>query len=206
MATPRNLNRRYPDPAGRSAKPAPRQGATQRYGAVAQALHWLVAVWVLSMFGLGWYMVRLPLSLEKFNLYQLHKWSGITIFAVAALRLLWRWRHPAPPLPPGMPGWERTAAKISHGLLYALLLIQPTIGFLQSNAANFPVVLWGVLPLPALIGPDEHLGETLLQAHHFGAFLFVLLVLVHVAAALRHHFLLDDDVLRRMLPASRLRR
>ncbi len=179
---------------------------TQRYGGIAQGLHWLIAALILGMFGLGWYMVRLPLSVQKFDLYQLHKWFGITIFALAALRLLWRLWHPAPPLPAGMPAWERTAARISHGLLYALLFVQPTVGFLQSNAANFPVVLWGVLPLPALIGPDEPLSETLLQLHHLGAFLFMLLVLVHVAAALRHHFLLKDDVLRRMLPAARGRR
>jgi cytochrome b561 len=176
--------------------------AIVRYGAVAQSLHWLIAALVLMMFGLGWYMVRLPLGQQKFDLYQLHKWFGITIFALALLRLLWRLRHPAPPLPSTMPAWERAAARASHALLYTLLLVQPLIGFLQSNAANFPVVLWDVLPLPALIGPDEPLSETLLGLHHFGAFLFMLLVLVHVLAALRHHFLLGDDVLRRMLPGS----
>ena len=177
--------------------------ATQRYGAVAQGLHWLIAAMILGMFGLGWYMVRLPLSQQKFDLYQLHKWIGVTIFGLAALRLVWRLGHPAPPLPPAMPAWERTAARLSHGLLYALLFVQPMIGFLQSNAANFPVVLWGVLPLPPLIGPNEPLSDILLHVHHFGAFLFMLLVLLHVAAALRHHFLLKDDVLRRMLPAAR---
>ncbi len=178
----------------------------ERYGKVAQGLHWLLAVLVLLMFGLGWYMSDLPLSQRKFDLYQLHKWSGITIFGLAAVRLLWRLFHPAPPLPATMPAWERSAARVSHGLLYALLLLQPTIGFLQSNAANFPVVLWGVVPLPALIGPDEPLSERLLDLHHFGAIVFALLALVHAAAALRHHFLLKDDVLRRMLPATRARR
>lgn len=180
--------------------------AAERYGVVAQALHWLTAALILGMFGLGIYMVRLPLGLEKFNLYQLHKWLGVTIFGLAALRLLWRLWHPAPPLPASMPAWERAAARASHALLYSLLFVQPVIGFLQSNAANFPVVLWGVLPLPALIGPDEPLSETLLHVHHFGAFLFMLLVLVHALAALRHHFLLHDDVLRRMLPAVPARR
>ena len=184
-----------------SAREGARLRAILRYGAIAQGLHWLIAALVLGMFGLGWYMVGLPLSQQKFDLYQLHKWFGVTIFGLAALRLLWRLFHPAPPLPATMPAWERAAASTSHALLYALLFVQPTVGFLQSNAANFPVVLWGVLPLPAVIGPDEPLSDTLLHLHHFGAFLFALLVLVHVAAALRHHFLLKDDVLRRMLPA-----
>ena len=197
----RNLQPRYPPPEDRSARPEePRLRARERYGAVAQALHWLIAALVLLMFGLGPYMVGLPLSQEKFDLYQLHKWFGVTIFGLAALRLMWRLWRPAPPLPASMPAWERTAARTSHGLLYGLLFVQPVIGFLQSNAANFPVVLWGVLPLPPLIAPDEPLSETLLQAHHVVGFLFMVVVLVHVLAALRHHFLLHDDVLRRMLP------
>ena len=177
--------------------------AVLRYGAVAQALHWLIAALVFTMFGLGWYMSDLPLGQQKFDLYQLHKSLGITIFWLAVVRLLWRWSHPAPPLPGSMPRWQRAAARTSHALLYLLLLVQPLIGFLQSNAANFPVVLWGVMPLPALIGSDEALGETLVVVHRWNSRLLLLLILVHGAAALRHHFVLRDDVLRRMLPAAR---
>jgi cytochrome b561 len=102
-----------------------------------------------------------------------------------------------------MPRWQRAAARTSHALLYLMLLVQPLIGFLQSNAANFPVVVWSVVPLPALIGSDEALGETLVDVHGWNSRLLLLLILVHVAAALRHHFVLKDDVLRRMLPAAR---
>jgi cytochrome b561 len=189
-----------PDPRESAALTDP---AVPRYGAVAQIMHWLIAALVFAMFGLGWYMARLPLGQEKFDLYQLHKSLGITIFALAVLRLLWRSFHPAPPLPAGLPPWERTAARISHALLYLMLLVQPLIGFLQSNAANFPVVLWGVWPLPALIGSNEGLGETLVVVHRWNSRLLLLLILLHVAAALRHHFVLKDDVLRRMLPAAR---
>jgi cytochrome b561 len=80
--------------------------------------------------------------------------------------------------------------------------VQPLIGLVQSNAANFPVVVWGVLPLPALIGTNEALGETLVEVHELVARALLVLILLHVAAALRHHFILKDDVLRRMLPAS----
>jgi cytochrome b561 len=177
--------------------------AVLRYGAVAQTLHWLIAALVFTMFGLGWYMADLPLGQQKFDLYQLHKSLGITIFGLAVVRLLWRWSHPAPPLPASMPLWQRAAARTSHALLYLMLLVQPLIGFLQSNAANFPVVLWGVVPLPALIASDEALGETLVVLHRWNSRLLLLLIAVHVAAALRHHFVLKDDVLRRMLPAAR---
>ena len=180
-----------------------RNTAVLRYGAVAQTLHWLIAALVFTMFGLGWYMSDLPLGQQKFDLYQLHKSLGITIFGLAVVRLLWRWFHPAPPLPGSMPPWERAAARTSHALLYLMLLVQPLIGFLQSNAANFPVVLWRVVPLPALIASDEALGETLVVLHRWNSRLLLLLIAVHVAAALRHHFVLKDDVLRRMLPAAR---
>ena len=122
------------------------------------------------------------------------------------MRLAWRLRHPPPPLPAGLPAWERAAARVTHALFYLLLLVQPLIGFLQSNAANFPVVAWGVLPLPALIGSDEALGETLILVHENVARVLLGLIVLHVAAALRHHFLLKDDVLRRMLPAAASRR
>ena len=173
-----------------------------RYGSVAQVLHWLIAALVVVMFGLGWYMAGLPLGQHKFDMYQLHKSVGITILALAAVRLLWRLFNPAPPLPASMPSWERTAARVSHALLYLMLFAQPLIGFLQSNAANFPVVWWGVVRLPPLIGTDEPLAETLLEGHVWNSRLLLALVLIHAAAALRHHFLLRDDVLRRMLPSA----
>jgi cytochrome b561 len=179
-----------------------RRSDAARYGIVAQALHWLVAALIVVMFGLGWYMVGLPLSERKFELYQLHKSLGITILALAAIRLTWRLFNPAPPLPPSLPPWERAAARANHALLYAMLFVQPIIGFLQSNAANFPVVWWGVVRLPAVIGNDEALAEKLLAVHRWNSRLLLALVLLHVAAALRHHFILRDDVVRRMLPSA----
>lgn len=177
--------------------------AITRYGATAQTLHWLIAALVLVMFGLGWYMTDLPVGQRKLDLYQIHRSLGITIFGLAVVRLVWRLFHPAPPLPAHMAAWERAAARTSHALLYLMLFVQPLIGFLQSNAANFPIVLWGWLPLPALIGSDEPLAETLVAVHSWNSRLLLVLILIHVAAALRHHFILKDDVLRRMLPGAR---
>lgn len=171
-----------------------------RYGAVAQLFHWLIAALILVMLSLGYYMEDLPLGARKLELFQLHKSIGLTIALLAALRLLWRLLHPPPALPAIMKPWERKAAGAVHGLLYAMLFVQPLIGFLHSNAVNFPIVVWGVVPLPPLIGPDEALGETLVGLHTIGGNLLAILVIVHVAAALRHHFILKDDVLRRMLP------
>jgi cytochrome b561 len=173
-----------------------------RYGAVAQTFHWLIAALIFVMLGLGYYMEDLPLGTRKLQLYGIHKSIGITIAMLAALRLLWRLFHPPPPLPDSMKPWERKAAGVVHALLYLMLFAQPLIGFLQSNAANFPVVLWGFVVLPPLIGPDEPLGETLIVVHTIGGNFLAILVIGHIAAALRHHFVLKDDVLRRMLPGA----
>lgn len=173
---------------------------TMRYGAIAQAFHWLIAALILVMLGLGYYMADLPLGTRKLALYQTHKSIGVTIAVLAALRLLWRLLHPPPPLPATMKLWERRAARLVRALLYLMLFVQPLVGFLQSNAANFPVVWWGSLPLPPLIAPDEPLSETLIAVHRIGGNVLAILVILHVAAALRHHFVLKDDVLRRMLP------
>jgi cytochrome b561 len=198
MAAARSKSGMAADAMGRIGLPGDK---VRRYGAVAQLLHWSIAILIVVMFGLGWYMADLPLSQQKFELYQLHKSLGLTVFLLALVRLGWRLTHPAPPWPAGMQGWERLAAGLAHWALYALILMQPMIGLLQSNAANFPIVLWGQVPLPAVLGPNEALAERLVDVHEWVARLILIIVLVHVAAALRHHFWLKDDVLRRMLPA-----
>jgi cytochrome b561 len=174
----------------------------ERYGPVAQALHWLIAALIFVMLGLGYYMEDLPEGTGKLELYGLHKSIGITVALLAALRLVWRLFHPPPSLPAGMRSWERRAAGVVHALLYLMLFVQPLIGFLQSNAAGAPVGLWGFWLLPPLIGPDEPLSETLAGLHTVGGNFLAILVIVHVGAALRHHFVLKDDVLRRMLPGA----
>ncbi len=177
--------------------------SVHRYDGVAQLFHWLIAVLIFVAFGLGWYMTDLdPVDPETFRLYQIHKGIGVTILALAVLRLVWRLTHPAPPLPETMKGWERLAATGAHWALYGLIFLQPILGILQSNAANFPIVLFGNIELPALIGQDKAVGERLLGLHHLVAKLMALLILAHIGASLRHHIMLKDDVLRRMLPGA----
>lgn len=174
----------------------------RRYGALAQGLHWLVAALVLSTAALAFYMTELPLGPDKIKVYNLHKSIGVTILALAVLRLLWRGASPAPPLPGAMAAWERRAAHASHAALYGLLFAQPVLGVLHSNAAAFPVVVFGLFTLPAVIGPDGGLKQILEVAHGWLGWSFLALVCLHAGAALRHHFLLKDDILRRMLPGA----
>lgn len=174
-----------------------------RYGALSQGLHWIVAALIVALFLIGWYMEELPLGPDKIRIYNLHKSIGVLVLALASLRLLWRLLSPPPPLPAGLVEWQRRAAGASHFLLYLLIFAQPAIGILHSNAANFPVVVFGSLTLPSLIGPDEAAKKALGAAHHWGSWAILGLVAVHAAGALYHHFVLKDGVLRRMLPGSR---
>ena len=176
---------------------------SSRYGAVAQGAHWLVVLLVAALFGIAWYMTDLPLGPEKIETYNLHKSIGVLVLAIMLLRLLWRRISPPPPLPADMAAWERRAAQASHALLYALLLIQPVIGIVHAWSANFPVVVFGLFTLPRLTGPSEALKTILEAAHHWVGWALLALIALHVAAALRHHFVLRDDVLRRMLPGGK---
>jgi cytochrome b561 len=176
-----------------------------RYTATAIALHWAMAVLIVAAFAIGLYAVALAVSPLKLKLFSWHKWVGVTIFLLLVARLAWRLRHPAPALPASMPGWERAAANVSHALLYVLMLAVPLTGWLTSSAAGFPVVYFGVLPLPDLVGKDKALYEALKLVHYTLNKTLLVLVLVHVAAALKHHFLDRDTILTRMLPRLRPR-
>ena len=171
-----------------------------RYTRTAIALHWLMAMLIFAIFPLGIYMHDLPLSPGKLQLYSYHKWIGVTVFALVLLRLLWRASHTPPPLPYTVPRWQQLASQGVHAALYGLMLAVPVSGWLMSSAKGFKTVWFGVLPLPDLLEKNKALGETLSAVHEALAAGFALLILMHIAAALKHHFVERDDVLRRMLP------
>lgn len=174
-----------------------------RYTGTAITLHWLIALGIAGTFSLGLYMHELPLSPEKLRLYSWHKWVGVTLFLLVLLRLGWRLLNPPPELPDAMPGWLRLAARGGHYLLYFLMLAVPLSGWLMSSAKGFQTVWFGVLPLPDLLSKDKALGEQLELIHKSLNFLMAFVVIGHVLAALKHHYIDRDDVLTRMLPKRR---
>jgi cytochrome b561 len=168
------------------------------YTRTAVALHWLIAALVLSAVFMGWTMTEMAISPARLKTYNYHKWVGVTVLALAVLRLAWRLTHQPPPLEK-MPRWQQLAAHGGHWLLYALLLAVPMSGWVYSNATGFPVVYLGRLPLPNLVGRDRELAALWQNVHVALATVLVVVVVVHVLAALQHHFLHKDDTLRRML-------
>ncbi|KVW94778.1 cytochrome B561 [Thiobacillus denitrificans] len=169
-----------------------------RYSTPAIVLHWLVALLIFVGFPLGVYMVDLPLSPDKLKLYSYHKWIGITVFLLVAVRVSWRLMHTPPSLPAGIAVWQRRASQIVHGLLYALILAIPLSGWLMSSAKGFQTVWFGVLPLPDLLEKNRELGDLLASVHKVLNFTLLGLVILHVGAALKHHFIERQPFLQRM--------
>lgn len=170
------------------------------YTRTAIALHWLVAVLILAALPLGLTMTEMPLSPQKLKFYSWHKWLGVTVFLLVLLRLVWRATHRPPPLPASLPAWQRQAASATHWLLYALMLTIPLSGWLMSSAKGFQTVYLGLIPIPDLLAKDEALGEILATVHAVLAYSLMALLTVHVAAAVKHHWVDRDEVLGRMLP------
>ncbi|XHS79140.1 cytochrome b [Burkholderiaceae bacterium UC74_6] len=172
---------------------------TSRYSSVAIAFHWVLAVAIVTALGVGLYMTSLPFSMQRLKLYNWHKWAGVTILTLSALRLLWRLFH-QPPADLPMPRWQALAAHATHWFLYAAFFAVPLSGWAYSSAAGFPIVWFGVLPLPDLVAKDPALAETLKTLHHLLAYALAAAVLAHVGAALKHQFIDRDGLIRRMLP------
>lgn len=178
---------------------------TDRYTRTAITLHWLIALLILAAFPLGVYVHDLPLSPHKLRLFSYHKWIGVTVFMLAVIRVSWRVTHRPPPMPEHMPNWEKFAAESVHYLLYVLIFAIPISGWLMSSAKGFQTVWFGVLPLPDLVGKNKELGDQLLELHRALNYLLLGLLLAHVGAALKHHFIERDDILVRMIPFLRRR-
>ena len=174
----------------------------QPYTRTAMAFHWLLALMILGSLSLGWYMTGLPVSPQRLKLINWHKWAGITILSLSALRLLWRLTHPAPPLPGTLPAWQRTASQASHAALYGLFFAVPLIGWAYSSAAGFPIVWFGLLALPDWVPKDRALAEAIKPFHAYAAYTLAAIIGVHVLAALKHRFIDRDSVLARMLPLT----
>jgi cytochrome b561 len=176
------------------------KAGAQRYHNFAIFLHWLLAIGVFVMIGLGWYMSDIPKGTpERAFWFNLHKSIGVTIGVLVLIRVWWRLTHKPPALPASMPGWEVTAAKISHGLLYACLIIMPLVGFLASNFSKYGVKYFGI-PIGPFFAENQALRDGLQEVHEFTSYVLVTVIVIHVLAAFKHLVLDKDSVFERMLP------
>jgi cytochrome b561 len=174
-----------------------------RYTTPAIVLHWLVVVLVLSLVGLGWYMTDIPRGTpERAFFYNLHKSIGLTTAIIVLIRLWWRVKHPPPSLPSSVPVWQVNAAKVSHALLYTCLVIMPLAGFSASQFTKYGVTYFGLFKMPPMGSENKQIYDFLQGIHETTAMVLVVLILVHVAAALKHLLIDRDGVFQRMVPVK----
>jgi len=185
----------------------------ERWGWLARVFHWTMALLILSLALIGTYMANfLDDMILQIELTQTHKSFGVVVFAMAVLRVLWRWANPVSPSPPAdQPAWERRAAHATHWALYILMFAIPISGWLMSSASTlndpdaYPApmknMVFGLFELPDPFQPgSDALTDALHVIHYSGVYLLAALLVLHVGGALRHHFVEKDSVLRRMLP------
>ena len=172
----------------------------QSYAPTAVALHWLLVLVVIALYGLGWYMVGIPKGTPPVAYYyNLHKSIGIAAALPIVLLILWRVTHVPPPLPGSLPAWQARAAHINHLLFYICLVVLVASGFIESNFTKFGVKFFGY-PLPRLFPEDKTLYWIFNRIHVYTSYFFAALMAVHIAAALNHLLVNRDGVFQRMWP------
>jgi len=168
-----------------------------RFGVVAILLHWLMAVLVIGLLVLGIYMVNLPISLLKLKLYGWHKEYGLLALALVMVRLIWRWLNVTPML--SLPLFEKITARMVHYVFYVLMFAMPITGWVITSAAGLPASFFGLFVLPSLVAPNEETRMLFQEVHRWIGYGFIGIIILHTSAALKHHFLNKDNILRRML-------
>ena len=177
--------------------------ASNQYSAVAKILHWITAILILCVVPLGIAMVNAQPGATQNQLYDLHRSFGALVLTVTAIRLLWRLFSPAPPLVQNLARWQRFAAHATHYGLYVLLFAVPLLGWAGTSAFRAPIIVFGLFELPPIVPQNREMSEVLLGLHELSAFALVGLLVLHVLAAIYHHFVLKDETLTRMLPHAK---
>ena len=182
----------------------PLRNDSDNWGGVAKTLHWSMAGLVFVELVLGWMAVAWPLTPTKLYLFIWHKSLGFVILFLVLIRLVWRFSGPRPRFPDSTTVWERWSAVIVHELLYAMLIVLPITGWLFTSAVDVPFRFFGWFRWPALIPPDQAQAHFLADLHIFLGWSLVVLLSVHILAALWHHAVGHDSTLRRMMPGVRV--
>jgi cytochrome b561 len=194
-----------------------------RYTTVAAVIHWLTVLAIFVLIGVGWKMVSISAEMEnplKMRLYDFHKSLGLTVLLLTAIRIAWRLAHKPPPLPAHMTPIERLAAHLSHLGFYGFLIVLPLSGWIFTDSVGFAAPFWGIempaiyvwdpetrtatlfglLPLRGLFADGVQAWKAMQATHRLLGYAMMALIVVHIAAALKHTFVDKDGLLLRMVP------
>lgn len=175
----------------------PMRNSETHYGVIAIILHWVMAILLIALLVLGLYMVGLPISLEKLKFYGWHKEYGILALMLVVIRMVWRCANITPRL--SIPLLEKIAARTVHWAFYGFMFALPITGWLITSAAGLPASFFGLFVLPNLVSPNEDLMKLFQEIHKWLGYGLIATIILHACAALKHHFINKDDILRRML-------
>ena len=175
----------------------PIKNTKTRFGLITISLHWIMAILIIGLLALGLYMVALPISIQKLKLYGWHKELGFLVLFLVIFRITWRLGNLMPELE--LPWLEKIAARSMHWALYIFMFAMPLTGWLITSAAALPVSFFGLFTVPNLIAPNEQYRVLFELFHEYLGYALIAAISLHTAAALKHHFINKDTILRRML-------
>lgn len=168
-----------------------------RYTKTAVILHWLIALGIFSLFALGWYMTDLPKQTpDRAFYFNLHKSIGLTVFALILFRIYWRLSHTPPDLVATMKAWEKKLAHAGHHTLYLLMILTPLSGLIMSAYSKFGVKWFGIPVIPGL--DNKAIRDNFTEVHEFIGWILLAVVIFHILAGLKHHFIDKDETMTRM--------
>ena len=170
------------------------------YGPTTKILHWLIVLLLAIQYAIGWAMPDIHRGTKPEGLIAWHLWVGALIILVVAVRVSWRLAHPVPLLEDGAPAWQNALARLTHGLLYLILVVLVALGWANASARGYAVSFFGMMPLPAIMPEGSRAGMAMGDVHSFIGWLLLALIALHVAAALYHRLIRRDQVWQRMLP------
>lgn len=171
----------------------------ETYGLIAKLFHWILALYLAGLFGFGKYVASMKVGIENLHYFNLHKVFGLMALTLIVLRLFWRLYSPPPQtLTKGTKPWELRLAHATHATLYGLMFAMPLAGWIASSATGIRISFFGLFFLPMIAPPSERIEDLFFDIHRLLGYLLLLFVALHVAGAMKRHFILRDATLRRM--------
>jgi cytochrome b561 len=173
------------------------------WGSVTRWLHWILGIAIIGMLAYGWWMNHIPARPDRFFYRSIHADIGYAVLVLMVVRLVWRSINPTPALPADTPRWQQTAARISHGALYAVTIMVAILGWAHSGAHQPDYADWfGLFRVPQITSPDKAAAQAYEDRHIFFAYVLLALIVIHFAAAVWHHFVKCDRVTSRMIDGA----